>query len=199
MSTRDNRRPNTVEGMLDVLVAGGLSVWAVAETARADDGPWLVLAGAAMAGCLFARRSRPFLATLVLAALMAAQALITDPPEQVWVLISVIIMSYSVGAFERSARRSLAGLAALALAVSLGIARDPSDTLSNVPPTLVIFMAAPWGPAARCTSATGTRATSPPGSESWSPSANMPPARQLPPRERGSRASSTTSWRTASA
>lgn len=131
--------------VLDLAIAVGLTAWAVADLVGGDAGAWMVAAGAAMTAPLAVRRRRPVIMAAVMAATMSAQALITDPPEQVWLLIAVIIASYSVGAFERSVPRSLLGLAALAVAVSIGIVQDSSDAVSNIVPTLLIFMAAPWG------------------------------------------------------
>lgn len=138
----DNHRPVQV---LDLALAVGMTGWAVADLVVGDAGAWMVVAGAAMTAPLAVRRRRAVVMAAVMAVTMTAQALVTDPPEQVWLLIAVIIASYSVGAFERSVLVSLLGLAALAVAVSIGIAQDASDDLSNIVPTLVIFMAAPWG------------------------------------------------------
>jgi signal transduction histidine kinase len=82
---------------------------------------------------------------VVIASVMTLQASVAEPPEQVWLLITVIIASYSLGAFQRSLRLSLLGLLALVIAVSVGIAQDTSDTLDNIPPTVLIFLVAPWG------------------------------------------------------
>lgn len=139
-----SRRPRRAE-ILDAVIAAGLAVAAIITTVQEDRGPWLTLAGIAMTGPLLIRRTRPVAAAVVMALVMVAQALITQPPEQVWLLIAVIIASYSLGAFESSLRLALLGLVALATAVSVGIARDDTDSLSNILPTLLIFIVAPWG------------------------------------------------------
>ncbi len=131
--------------VLDVVIAAGLTIWAVAAMVIADEGPGFVLAAFGMTAPLLVRRTQPLVMAGTISAVMTAQALVADPPEQVWLLITVIVGSYSLGAFQRSVRLSLLGLLAFAVAAGVGIARDTSDTLDNIPPTVLIFMVAPWG------------------------------------------------------
>jgi signal transduction histidine kinase len=130
---------------LDVVVGLGLTLWAVTATVVADDGFGFVVAAFAMTAPLLVRRTHPLVTAGVIAAAMTLQGLVAEPPEQVWLLITVIIASYSLGAFQRSVLLSLLGVLAIAVAVSVGIARDTSDSLDNIPPTVLIFIVAPWG------------------------------------------------------
>ena len=102
-----------------VLVALTVSGIAVRRTAPASSGAWI-------------------------AAGLAATSLITESPDQVGVLLAVIVSAFSVAAWA-PLRDAAMGLGLLALAVSLSIAVDPSDDLGNIAPTLLLFLAVPAG------------------------------------------------------
>jgi signal transduction histidine kinase len=129
---------------LDVTIGLVLTIWSVTETLVADAGPGFVVAAAGMTAPLLVRRTCPLAMAGLIASVMTLQALVAEPPEQIWLLITVIIASYSVGAFERSIRLSMLAVLALAVAVAVGIAQDTSDSLDNIPPTVLIFVVAPW-------------------------------------------------------
>jgi signal transduction histidine kinase len=132
----------------DAVLATGLAAWAVFEvsavSADRQTEVGLVFAALAMTVPLAWRRRLPSVAVALLAFAITAQSLFTDPPEAIWTLVATIVASYSVAAYDRSLRRSLVALAVLAAAVGLSIARDTSDEATNIPPTLLIFLAVPW-------------------------------------------------------
>jgi signal transduction histidine kinase len=130
----------------DLVLVVALLVGAVGQTV-AEGGDHVLLraalAGLTVAG-LLPRRTSPALAAAWVAAGLAAESLITESPDQVALLLAIIVSAFSVAAWAPR-REAVLGLGLLSLSVSLSIAVDPSDDLSNVPPTLLLFVAAPAG------------------------------------------------------
>jgi signal transduction histidine kinase len=123
-----------------------LAVIAVVETAvRGGDDVVLdcALAGTTVLG-LVLRHRQPGLAAAWVATGMALEAAVTESPDQAGVLLAFIVSAFFVvGAPSR--REAVLGLGMLGLAVTVTIALDPSDSLSNVPPTLLLFLVLPAG------------------------------------------------------
>ena len=130
----------------DLALTGALLVLTVGQT-LVDGGDQVLLrsllAAVAVAGLLL-RRTAPGLSAAWVALGMAAESLVTESPDQIGVLLAVIISAFSVAAWA-PLREAVLGLALLSLSVSLTIAVDPSDDVSNVAPTLLLFVAAPAG------------------------------------------------------
>ncbi|MEO8108358.1 MAG: histidine kinase [Actinomycetes bacterium] len=130
----------------DAALAGGLAVLAAVETFGAG-GSEVVLRTALAAGTaagLLVRRTNPLGSATWISAGLAAETLLTESPDQIGVLLAVVIGAFSVTA-RSNAREGLAGIGLLGLAISLSIALDPSDSISNIPPTLVLFLLLPAG------------------------------------------------------
>lgn len=90
------------------------------------------------------RRSMPSLMALGFAGGIALESLLTESPDEMGVLIGLMIAAFSVAGYAAT-REGLLGVGLLSLAVAISIAVDPSDELANIPPTLVLFV---WMPAA---------------------------------------------------
>ena len=123
-----------------------LAVIAVVETASGGGEDVVlnsVLAGTTVLG-LLGRRRQPGLAAAWVATGMALQAAVAESPDQAGVLLAFIVSAFFV-AGARSWREAVLGLGMLGLAVTVTIALDESDTLSNVPPTLLLFLVLPAG------------------------------------------------------
>jgi signal transduction histidine kinase len=147
MPLPDRRRGVTQVPTPDVVLGGALAVFAlinVLGSARpAAERAGLVLTALAITLPPIWRRRRALAAALVMALAMGLQAVATEPPEAIWTLVAVIVAAYSVAAYERTAR-ALIGASAIAMAVAVSILRDPSDSGSNIAPTLLVFVVVPW-------------------------------------------------------
>jgi signal transduction histidine kinase len=97
-----------------------------------------------MIGGLMVRRARPAVSAGLAAAGMVLQSVLIESPDEIGVLLAVIIVAYSVVA-HGSMREVTAGLFALVVGVTTAIATDPSDSVSNVIPTLLLFVMLPAG------------------------------------------------------
>lgn len=91
---------------------------------------------------LLGRRRQPALAAAWVSVGMAAESVATESPDQVGVLVAFVISAFFVGGAP-DLRDKVLGACMLGLAVTVSIALDPSDTLANVPPTLLLFLAVP--------------------------------------------------------
>ena len=127
------------------LVLTGLVLVATVVQTMLDGGDQTLLRAALAAATvsgLLVRRTAPAVSSAWIAGGLAAESLLTESPDQAGVLIAVILSAFSVAAWA-PLRDAVLGLGLLALAVSLSIAVDPSDDLSNVAPTLLLFLAVP--------------------------------------------------------
>lgn len=127
-------------------MAACLLVVAAIEIIGGDlDHPIERLAFAAMmVGGLVVRRSRPTVTAALVAAGMVLQSVLVESPDEVGVLLAAVVAAYSVVA-HGSLREAIAGLFAIMVGVTTAIATDPSDSLSNIPPTLLLFVVLPAG------------------------------------------------------
>ena len=132
---------------VDVALAALLAAVAVAETLANDSAPEPVLR-AAIAGLtlltLSVRRSMPAVAAALFAAGMATESLVAEAPDELAVLVGCLIVAYSV-AVHAPLREALLGGALLSMAVAIAIALDPSDSVSNIPPSVLMFVGLPFG------------------------------------------------------
>ena len=131
----------------DLVLGAALVALVVVETLANHDAPRpglrAALAGLAVAS-VAVRRSSPVLAAAVFSGGMTAEALATESPDENGILIAILVVSYSVGRhLPRTEALLSAGLVTLALTVA--IATDPSDSVSNVPLSVVLFVLVPFG------------------------------------------------------
>lgn len=118
---------------------------AVAETLVAGNAPNPGLRATAAAftvlGLTF-RRKVPLVTAMVVSFGLAGESLLLESPDEMGVLLAVIIAAFSIAAYA-PLREALLGVALLSLATAVAVATDPSDTLSNVLPTLLLFVVVP--------------------------------------------------------
>lgn len=132
----------------DLALAVVLAAIAVVETLAAGGGhsTSFNIARAACAAAtvltVAARRTWPGFMALGFATGMTLESLITESPDQMAVLVAAVIATYSVAAYSDT-REGALGLGLLALAIAMTIALDPSDDLSNIAPTVVLFVLLP--------------------------------------------------------
>lgn len=131
---------------MDTALAIVLAALTAVETANlgGDDVVLRTALASATALSLAVRRSAPSVMALGFAAGMTLASLLTESPDQMGVLVSCMIASFSVAGYAGT-REGVLGVGLLSLAVSVAIAVDPSDDIANIPPTLVVFV---WLPAA---------------------------------------------------
>lgn len=100
------------------------------------------LAAVAVSG-IAVRRTLPATAAALYGAAMTAESLTTESPDEMVMLFACLLLAYSVAAYAPRREAFLGGgLMAMGLAVTIGV--DPSDSLSNIAPTLGLFVAAPF-------------------------------------------------------
>jgi signal transduction histidine kinase len=132
---------------VDVALAALLAVAALVETLSNDSAPdpglRATLAGLTLL-TLSVRRTMPAVAAALFAAGMATESLVTEAPDELAVLVGCLIVAYSV-AVHAPLREALLGGALLAMAVAIAIALDPSDSVSNIPPSVLMFVGLPFG------------------------------------------------------
>lgn len=128
----------------DTTLATVLAVAAAWETlAAAGPDPRLRAALAALTALGVAMRRRvPSGAAATVAFGMTAESVLTESPDEISVMVTMLVVAYSVAAYAPR-RLALAGLALVALGVTVAIALDPSDSPGNIPPSLVIFVVLP--------------------------------------------------------
>lgn len=123
-----------------------LAVLAGVETAVGSDADVVlrtVLAVLTVLG-LAVRRRQPALAAAWVAVGMSVESAVTESPDEVGILVAYIVAAFAVGG-AADKKDTLLGSAMLGLAVTVSIALDPSDSLTNVVPTLVLFLVVPAG------------------------------------------------------
>lgn len=133
--------------LLDVGLAAVLVVAVVVESLDATGVPHEAVRaalGAVAVASVAVRRTLPAAAAAVLAAAMTAESLVTEAPDETAVLLACVLVAWSV-AVHAPLREAALGTALVALGVSVAIATDPSDSVSNIPPTLLLFVALPAG------------------------------------------------------
>lgn len=94
--------------------------------------------------CLLVRRTFPLVAVGGVSVGLVVQSLLLDSPEEVGVLLSVIVASFTL-AVHASRRDTVTGTVLVSMAVAVAVATDPSDSVSNIVPTLLLFVGLPIG------------------------------------------------------
>jgi len=90
---------------------------------------------------LLVRRTFPLVAIGVVAIGLVAQSLLLESPEEVGVLLAVIVAAFSLAAY--ATRDTVTGAVLISLAVAVAVATDGSDSNSNIVPTLLLFVGLP--------------------------------------------------------
>ncbi|MEU4477922.1 histidine kinase [Micromonospora sp. NPDC023966] len=121
-----------VLGVVEVLVGG------LAGAARTQHLVGTVL----LTLVLVLRRRYPVLVAVATSAVVVAVSLGGEPPDEVAGLVAVVVAAFAAGAYAAPAAGALAATAQSA-AMVVAIALDPSDTLANVVPSIVLFIAVP--------------------------------------------------------
>src|SRR5687768_1441387 len=93
---------------------------------------------------LLVRRTFPLVSVGVVSIGLVAQSLLLESPEEVGVLLAVIVAAFSLAAYS-STRDTVTGTALVSMAVAVAVATDPSDSTSNILPTLLLFVGLPVG------------------------------------------------------
>ena len=132
---------------VDDATAAALALGAVAQALTVDrpggERLALVVGVLLMTIPLRWRRQHPLAVAGVVAAGLAGTSALTEAPESIWALVAFVVTSYSVAAYAPLRRALLAALLVSA-GISIAILRDPSDSASNIAPTLFAFVAVPW-------------------------------------------------------
>ncbi|HET7688749.1 MAG TPA: histidine kinase [Nocardioidaceae bacterium] len=143
-TTLTRRIPPNLTTLGDVVLAVALAVAALVETV-ATGGERVGLRTAlavATALALLLRHKHPLVSTMLVATGLGVESLVAEPPDEIAILVTLLVSAFSVAAWA-PLRESLLGLAFLSFALALAISRDPSDSVSNILPTLVLFVAVP--------------------------------------------------------
>ena len=130
----------------DLALAVALGAGAVAESLATggDRAPLRAgLAGLTVLMLVF-RSHRPLVSNALIAVGLATESVVAESPDEITVLFAVIISAFS-GASWSPRRDALVGLGFLSVSIALSISRDPSDSVGNIPPTLLLFICLPAG------------------------------------------------------
>ncbi len=131
----------------DLALAAGLVALVVWETLGATQAPqpWLraVLAAVAVSA-VAVRRSLPVAAAGVFSLAMTLESLLTESPDETGVLLAILLVSYAVGA-HLPRREALLSVGLVSMALVVTIALDPSDSVSNIVPSLLVMVWMPFG------------------------------------------------------
>lgn len=134
--------------MIDPVLALALATAAFVETyaATADATTGFTLARAGLAAAtvltLAVRRTAPTTMALGFGLGMTLESLLVEAPDEITVLVAAVVAAFSVTAYARG-REGVLGLAIVSMGIAFAVALDPSDDLSNVAPTLVLFALLP--------------------------------------------------------
>ena len=130
----------------DVVLAGSLALVAGVESVATggDNVELRVVQGCLTVAMLALRRRHPLASTSLIAVGLALESVTTESPDEIAVLLAVVISAYSVAAWA-GRRDALVGLAFLAVSIALSISQDPSDEVANIAPTLLLFIFLPAG------------------------------------------------------
>ena len=131
---------------LDLALAAGLVALAVVETMGNDEAPHTILRTALAALTVSAvaiRRSHPVASAILFSIGMTSESLATEAPDELAVLVAMLLVSYAIGA-HLPRREALLSGAVLCLSLTVTIATDPSDSISNIPLSIALFIAIPF-------------------------------------------------------
>lgn len=129
----------------DVVLMIALATWAVIESLANDSAPHPTLRATFAAATLLSiafRRTVPVMASVLFAVGMAAESLALEAPDEIGVILGLVVVSFSVSA-HAPLRESLIGAALLSLSLAVTIAVDPSDSNANILPSMLLFIILP--------------------------------------------------------
>lgn len=124
-----------------VLFLVAVALAEVASSSSASPGARGAYAVATIGG-LLVRRAFPLVAVAVVAVMLVAQSLLLESPEEVGVLLAVVVAAFSSAAYAAK-KDAITGAVLISLAVAVAVATDPSDSTSNILPTLLLFVGLP--------------------------------------------------------
>jgi signal transduction histidine kinase len=131
----------------DVALAVVLALGAVAETVLVSQAPHpglRALVAASTCAALAFRRRQPLATATAVSLGLAGESLFLESPDEVGVLLATVVASFSLAAYAER-RDVVVGGVLLAMALSMAVALDPSDSPVNILPTLMLFLGAPAG------------------------------------------------------
>jgi signal transduction histidine kinase len=131
---------------LDLVLAAALVVLAIVETMGNEEAPHTLLRtvlAAVTVSSVAIRRSHPVASAAVFSLGVSGESLATESPDEAAVLLALLLVAYAVGA-HLARRESLLSAALLCLSLTVTIATDPSDSVSNIPLSIVLFIAIPF-------------------------------------------------------
>ena len=129
----------------DAILAVALLVVAVAEILAQDldhPGARIGFALVTVSGILV-RRTNTLVCAAVVSAGVILQSVALESPDETGVLLTIIIATFAVGAYTTGSARLLGALL-VSLAVATAVLTDPSDTVGNLAPTLLLFSVLPF-------------------------------------------------------
>ncbi len=131
---------------LDVSLAVALVAYAVVDTLANDSAPNPAIRAAFAAltvASVALRTVHPSLAAGLFSIGMTAESVTTEAPDEMAVLLAILLVSYGVGA-HLARRESMLSGGLICLALTITIATDPSDSVSNIPISVLLFAVLPW-------------------------------------------------------
>lgn len=132
---------------VDLALAVALVAFVVVETLNNHDAshPTVrALLAAAAVSAVAIRRTHPAAAAAVFSVGMTAESLITESPDETAILLAILLISFSAGAYLQR-REALSSGALITMALVVTIATDPSDSVSNIPISVLLFVVVPFG------------------------------------------------------
>jgi signal transduction histidine kinase len=136
-----SRFTTPVDAVLGIALAGAAVAETLANTEAPHPGVRAVFAAVATLSVVV-RRTHPALAASVYAAAITVESLTTESPDEASLLIVCLLIAYSVAA-HAPRREAMLGLGLMALALAASIATDPSDSVSNIPLSVLLFVGLP--------------------------------------------------------
>ena len=131
---------------IDLALGAAVVALVVWETLGNHEAPhtWLRAALAAVTVSSVAiRRTHPTAAAVVFSLGMTAESVATESPDEGGILLAILLVAYAVGA-HLPRREALLSAGLMSMALTVTIATDPSDDVSNIPLSIVLFVVLPF-------------------------------------------------------
>lgn len=129
---------------VDIAMTACLAALAAVETTAAGGPTGRTVVAVLTVLPLLSRRRAPAVVAAIVAVGVATESFVFESPDQMGVLLAVVVAAFSAAAYT-DAREAVLGLALLGMSISASIAVDPTDSLSNVFPSLLLFIVVPAG------------------------------------------------------
>ncbi|GAB3242795.1 sensor histidine kinase [Nocardioides dilutus] len=130
----------------DLLLAATLAGLVAWETLSNDEAPHHVLRvvlAVVTVSSVALRRTHPVAAATVFSLAMTTESLATESPDEGGILLAILVIAYSVGAHLRR-QEALLSAALVSMSLVVTIAVDPSDSVSNIPFSVLLFVLLPF-------------------------------------------------------